>query len=835
VRQILVRLVRSRRLSRAGAAGLALALGFVYIGCNRTGDRPATIRLTDHFHRATVEGTPVDVAEPEPLDWWQFGQEPPPEIPADARSTWGWKALDGVNGFNLRDGRLSGRSVGDLPVLAAPRFRNPDDDDPIHSIEVRMRATAGGNLLVSTMSESELDPRAAIGQLRSSPFRDQSPIIAGEGFQTYTIVPRVSPIASGVKHLLLVPTDAADADFEIESIRLVSRREHLSRTPSGVGWQGLAEIYRESVVARTPEVIRLSMTLPDHPWLDFSLGKIDHPPVTFKVSVSSGSTTDLLLERTVTTSQRWEHSTVDLSKYAGRSITLNLALEAASPGQLGLWGGVSVRNRAPKTRQASTGGGRPGSEPPQGVILLMADTLRRDHLNFGGYHRETAPFLKSLAESGALFTDNISQAAWTKVSTPSLMTGMLPTSLRVKEIPDRLPAQALTLAEIFHSAGYATAAYSSVPFTGKLTNLHQGFEELHEVTSVHLPDGLGSKTAREYVDRLSVWLERHRDDPFFVFLHVFDPHDPFEPFEPYNGLWADLRKKAEHKRKLETVRPHIEDPLLRRFGMPARHEFEAAGVDGDAYVSYEKDWYDGSIRAMDKEIERLVQRLGQLGLDRRTLLVFTSDHGEEFLEHGRTFHGQSLYGELTNVPLFFHQDGLVPPGVVVDHTVRNLDVMPTILELSGMTIPPDLAGQSLVPVIAAAARFPGRTDEILASARAAGWEGRPAIAEKPRTRPGQGPGSDDSESFAIVMEGWKLIHHTLRPEGVPEFELFRHLEDPLNLRNVADRHPDVVGRLAEELEVWRQAALAAQLPETDATDGLSKEELDRLRSLGYIQ
>ena len=94
-----------------------------------------------------------------------------------------------------------------------------------------------------------------------------------------------------------------------------------------------------------------------------------------------------------------------------------------------------------------------------------------------------------------------------------------------------------------------------------------------------------------------------------------------------------------------------------------------AGIDPEAYVAYEKDWYDGSIRGMDAEIGRLRQRLGELGLDRRTLVAFVSDHGEEFLEHGRMFHQQSVYGELANVPLFLWWPGTVRAGVRVPETV----------------------------------------------------------------------------------------------------------------------------------------------------------------------
>ena len=124
------------------------------------------------------------------------------------------------------------------------------------------------------------------------------------------------------------------------------------------------------------------------------------------------------------------------------------------------------------------------------------------------------------------------------------------------------------------------------------------------------------------------------------------------------------------------------------FGMPTRGELEAAGFDPAAYVEHDRDWYDGSIRGMDAEIGRLVERLAELGLGRRTLLVFTGDHGEEFLEHGRTFHGQSVYGELSDVPLHLLAAGRAcRPGATVAETVQTIDVMPTLLELSGLPVP----------------------------------------------------------------------------------------------------------------------------------------------------
>src|SRR5262249_4306732 len=150
-------------------------------------------------------------------------------------------------------------------------------------------------------------------------------------------------------------------------------------------------------------------------------------------------------------------------------------------------------------------------------------------------------------------------------------------------------------------------------------------------------DQESSKTAREYLDRLLPWLETHRGDPFFVFLHVCDPHDPYKPYPHYDTMWSDPAKADCHAKQTKDVKEFISDPLLERIGMPIREELTKAKFNADEYEQGEIDWYDGSIRGMDTEIGRLMERLQALHLDKKTLVVFTGDHGEEFLEHGRTF------------------------------------------------------------------------------------------------------------------------------------------------------------------------------------------------------
>jgi arylsulfatase A-like enzyme len=800
------------------------ALLALLAGCGGgSSDQPIVWRLVDNFDKKMVKNVPTQVTRPEPAGIWEFG-ETPDEPPKEAPATLGWKVGTAVSSLRIADGRLQGRSTTDFPIIYVERTEGLDTPDLLHAVEIRMRADKGANVSVQSQGSSDLDVERLLDRAKglSQPWNLNAPLIAGENIDTYTLRPPAGVRLSSIHKLLIRPSDEAGAQFEIESVKIVSRREHLSRIPSGVGWQGLAEIYRETVVARAPESIELDLTLPANPWLDLQIGTVEDGPVTFEVRVTSAGSDpaegNALLRRTLTTPDRWEKAIVDLSPHAGRNVTLSLELKSENDGALGFWGGTAIRDHGRPSQHTNQ---RPeveaiaGAPAPRGVILVVADTLRKDHLNFHGYERPTAPFLARLGGVGAVFRDNVAQATWTKVSVPTIQSGMYPLAHRVSDVRDRLPASAVTLAEVYRDAGYATVAYSSVPFSGQLTNLHQGFEELHERGSI---EESGSKTARTYVDRLTDWLDTHRDGPFFVFLHVFDPHSPFEPRRPYNTVWSDPAERDEHEKIVEKVKEFIKDPSDKNRVMPMLDELKASGVDQEAFMGYNKGWYDGSIRGLDAEMARLMEKLRDLGLEDETLLAFTADHGEGFHEHGYMWHGQHIYGELTGVPLMFYGPSFVPASPGFDDTTRSIDIAPTLLELSHLPTPETMQGQSLIPLMAG-------TD----------WEPRPAISQKAETNQTGGPRPHDTEAYAIVSDGWKLIHHTKPDEGKPEFELFHHAEDPLDLKDVSDDNPDRVKTLAALLESERTRILEGALEEGGSTENLSDEELQRLRSLGYIQ
>jgi arylsulfatase A-like enzyme len=674
-----------------------------------------------------------------------------------------------------------------------------------------MRASAGEHVRIEFRGAQHADFAALTGKPQLF-WSVSSPLVPGAELRTYSLRGTAPVPSEQVRHAFLAPSDAAGATFEIESVRVVYEKEYLAGIPSGVGWHGLAEIHRETLVARAPEAIRLPVAIPPRSWLDLAVGTVEDAPVTFRVSARRGEEESLLLERTVTTPRRWERAPVELAELAGESLELTFSLASPKPAAIGFWGAPVVRTR-----------GDASERDLQGVVLIQADTLRPDHLDVYGYGRETAPTLRRMADEGALFRRCIAQGTWTKVSSPSILLSLYPSSHRIANFTDRLPDAATTLAEAFRDRGFATLSLSSVFFTGKLTNLQQGYEELHESTSLADPES--SKTAREYVDRLLPWLELHREDPFFVYLHVFDPHDPFRPPRPYDALFGDPSGDAEHERQAREVRSFIENPLLRAFGMPSRAELVAAGFDPDAYVARDRDWYDGSIRAMDVELGRVFEALRQLGLADRTLVAFTSDHGEEFLEHGRTFHGQSVHGELARVPLVLWAPGRVPAGSVVEETVQSVDIAPTILDLAGLPPLPQAQGASLRPLLAA--RPPGADPP-------AGWP-RPAITEKLAESDPTSPTRIGGVATAIVAGGWKLIER-VESEGATRRELYDVERDPLEQTDLAAERPDVVARLAEQLEAWRAGVSAVRLePETAEDPATSPEELERLKALGYVQ
>jgi arylsulfatase A-like enzyme/Flp pilus assembly protein TadD len=277
------------------------------------------------------------------------------------------------------------------------------------------------------------------------------------------------------------------------------------------------------------------------------------------------------------------------------------------------------------------------------VILITMDTLRADHVGCYGDQEVKTPTMDGLAHDGLLYERAISQVPLTWPSHASLMTGTYPFQNGVQDFTAQpLGTQFRTLAQAFHAAGYATGAVVSSFVLDRSWGLGRGFDFYDDAfapSSFEQKDlGLVDRLAEESVSRALTWLRRTPRRPFFLWLHLYDPHSPYDPPEPYRTQYKD----------------HL---------------------------------YDGEIAYADHELGRLVAWLKKDGLYQASLIVFVSDHGESLGEHGEREHGFFIYHSTTRVPLIVKPpDGRQAPGRVAA-PVEILAVGPTITELAGIHDP----------------------------------------------------------------------------------------------------------------------------------------------------
>ncbi|MBI3413705.1 MAG: sulfatase [Verrucomicrobia bacterium] len=810
--------------------------------------KTAVFRLFDLFQPEDLAGkvNPEDAGWPR-VEWRAADMTPwfpvkksdtnSPSSALTAGPALGFRALNDLAELKTEQAQLKGNITGPTPVLQFALNKNRGGTEPVKFIEVRMNISGAKQVALRSDGNAVVEDAETVKWASQSESWTNALEVVADKLNTYRfeIQPERNPPGTnqntgGLRHFSMAFHECKSAKFSIESVRFVSEKEEKLKEPSGQQWAGLAEIFHATLAAKTSESIRIPLrALPERARLDFAFGTKEDAPVKFKVTITNRdaakeSTADAVFERTVTIPNRWQTARIDLAGYAGKSVLIEFALTGEKKGLWGYWGSPVIRSQPGSGTSPIASGANSTKRKPRGVILLVTDTLRKDHLNIYGYPRETVIHLKKFADEGVAFSHAISQGTWTKVSVPSIVTSLYPLSSGVIDMEHALPASAKTLAEVFRDEGYATVAYSSVAFTGKMNNMHQGYDELHEASSISDRD-YNAKTARHYVDRVIPWLQEHRDAPFFIFLHVFDPHSPFRPRPPYDTLWGAPGAKD---RMAELDADISKQKVANKFGLPHKDEYVSkTGHDPEELLKIYTDWYDGSIRGMDAEIGRLLEALREMGLDQDTLMVWAADHGEEFWEHNELFHGQSVYGELNQVPMVYRWPNSpdIRKRIMIDHQVQNLDIMPTILELAGIKGPTNMQGRSLMP--------------LLNGSGAATWQEQPAITQTMvDTDPPPGSASTNKAAkphFGIIEGGLKLVRKEVDPAAL--HELYEHPVDSLNLTNVIKSGGPAshLGSLTNTLEAWKARARAAQLPSDDTmTQQLSSEELRRLRALGYV-
>ena len=418
-------------------------------------------------------------------------------------------------------------------------------------------------------------------------------------------------------------------------------------------------------------------------------------------------------------------------------------------------------------------------EPPD-ILLLVVDCLRADRLT-GSFSRPASPHLDALANEGIRFTRVFSQTNWTRPSIPSYLTGLYPsehglTSLLQGQEATRseaLSPQAETLAEVLRELGYATSMIGEQHQLAPRFGLSQGFDHYNHK---------GSKAESIHFGVLE-WLA-DSERPFFTYLHYLELHWPYCPPQTTRGRFTPEWEGREFCFQWRKLRNDLRSGAV----VLSPQEIEVMSAR-----------YDEELLALDARLGELFEELRARGTWDETLVIVTSDHGEEFFEHGGMGHGTSLHDELLAVPLIVKPPASwgAPMGVEIDALVELRDIAPTVLDAASVSNGGN--GVSLLPY------FFGDTPD--------------------QTR--QFVTSEDNASIAVRTRDLKLIAD--REGG--RVELYDLSQDPEEKTSVAAERPDDVARLQGYLRQWRSELKRLEPLSTE----LDSDTIEGLKALGYVE
>ena len=325
----------------------------------------------------------------------------------------------------------------------------------------------------------------------------------------------------------------------------------------------------------------------------------------------------------------------------------------------------------------------------ESVLLISIDSLRADRLGCYGNRHDASPTLDRLAREGVRFANAVSSTSWTLPAHVTMLTGLALRHHQVITPRDRIRASEHLLAESFRAQGYETAGFYSGPFLHPVYGFDRGFDRYVSCESPAVQAATGrarlASSASDHTNprietAFKEWIAGRSQRPFFAFVHMWDVHYDYIPPPPYATMFD-----ADYKGKLDG-----------RDIMGAGFPLDASGRD----VEHLQALYDGEVRYTDETIDHLLQALDRAKVLDHTLVVVTSDHGDEFLEHGGKGHLFTLYEELIHVPLILWSRSGLPRGKLVAPAVSLADVAPTILDLAGLPALPGTDGQTLRPLLA---------------------------------------------------------------------------------------------------------------------------------------
>lgn len=493
---------------------------------------------------------------------------------------------------------------------------------------------------------------------------------------------------------------SADAGprFRIVAVRGIGDRPAGGSIPdaaSGVHTVDLGHDARGALVAVPGVPHRRTFVVPGRARLELACGLPEGTESTARFEVRGsieGGEPEPLFELEVgpgTNAQEgvWHDAVVDLADLEGRTVTIELLVESdgafATDAELPAWASPEIIAPTDRARRPN-------------VVLICLDTLRAGALSSYGSPLPTSPGIDAWAADRAVrFANTVAGAPWTLPSHASLFTGLDAVRHGVN-FNSAAPPELDMLAEQLRRHGYTTAAVTGGAYLRPKWGFSQGFDRF-----AYWADEDNAKELAWVTDRTLDFLDHNRDRTFFLFVHTYEIHYPHRRREPYFSRFARMTGVDPSDATVQ-MRKHGWQGLLNPGDYfvvrhPGDHDWSTTVTDND--LATIRLMYSSAVAYADSKVGAILDRLAELGIDDRTMVIVTSDHGEALGEDGRAGHSYlEDYNSL--VPLIVQLPGGEHGGRVVDRQVRLIDVAPTVLDATGAGVPPGLDGRSLLPLAA---------------------------------------------------------------------------------------------------------------------------------------
>jgi arylsulfatase A-like enzyme len=426
------------------------------------------------------------------------------------------------------------------------------------------------------------------------------------------------------------------------------------------------------------------------------------------------------------------------------------------------------------------------------VVLIVADALRADRLHCYGNPWHTSPVIDRLAGEGVLFRQLIAHSSHTLPCVASIFTGLDPISHGLND----------PRTHIQHNWGKWKSPLNIVEDRGYTLGAFDAYMYFHFGRHIHIENGA----------QAAPFFEANREKSFFMWQFLEQVHLPYDPHPPYDTAFLpkDCRISQGTAERLKAVRSTM---IIHRPGLISQFELDQAKgrgnafeADADRQIEYRRSaasmefqsedrvpiaaLYDGEVRTLDDLIGEYINKLEALGILDETIVVVTSDHGEELLERGSVGHSScslagSLYEEAIRVPMVIRYPRSLPRGKVVETQVSQTDIMPTIFELAGLRMPAETQGRSLLPLIRG--QRPTAPEETFAETLPCGWQ-----TQK----------DDHRRIWCMRTPKWKLIYNQFAPQAADSCELYDLENDRGEKNNVLERNPGVAADMKRRLHDW---------------------------------